>query len=222
MKRFIFIVAYLLSPVIPIAVTMAAIGGGFDTYSFSVMLGMLAFILLCNQLILASKPRFAVAALGLKGLLSFHGSVPAIILAIAVAHRMLKAVSGFDLQTVQATVGLVVLLVFFIASVAAFAFLANIPGTLGASLRSLRAWADKTFKMSYKLARTLHSITVLALLALAVHVGMASSVSLMVNPFVAAWLAIWLLVSLGLYARYRLRGRPAPTLATVDKNSKKP
>ncbi len=144
MKGLIFVLAYLLSPAVPVAMTMASIGGGLDTYSFSVILGVYAFVLFCNQLILASRPRFAVAVLGLKGLLAFHGAAPVGILAMAITHRMLKATVGFDLQSAQATIGLIVLLVFILASVAAFLFLANIPGALGTRLRALRTWADKT------------------------------------------------------------------------------
>jgi len=217
MNGFFFILVYLLSPAIPVAMIMSSIGGGLDAYSFSVLLGVYAFVLFCNQLILASRPRFAVSALGLKGLLAFHGAAPLFIIGIAFAHRMLKALAGFDLWTSQAILGLIVLLVFLLASVAAFLFLANIPGALGNRLRSLRAWADKTFRFGYKVSRAMHSITVVGLTALAVHVALASSVAISVNPLTAAWLAAWFLLSLGLYVRYRLLGRPTPKISAIEK-----
>jgi predicted ferric reductase len=212
MKRIFFHALYLISPVIPSALFFASSGGGLNGYSASVILGVYAFVLLCNQLILATRPKIAVTAMGIKGLLALHGTAPIFILGMAIVHRILKEASGFDMGSAQAIIGMAVLAVFFIASMAAFLLLANVKPPLGTKLRTLRIWVEKTFKLGYKASRALHAITVLALAALAVHVSLASSASLAANPFGAVWLGAWFTFSLGMYIRYRVRGRPNPKI----------
>jgi predicted ferric reductase len=212
MKRLSFYLVYLVSPAIPSLIFYNSMGWGFDAYTASVLLGVYAFVLLCNQLLLASRPGLAVAALGIKGLLALHASAPVFILGMAIVHRMLKEESGFDMSSTQAMIGAVVLAVFFIASIAAFLLMANVHPPLGTKLRTLRGWIEKTFKLGYKASRSFHTITVLALVALAVHVSLASSASLAGNPMGTTWLGIWFVLSLGMFIRYRLRGRPTPKI----------
>lgn len=212
MKRLSFYLLYLFSPAIPSLLFYNSTGGFFDAYTLSVLLGVYAFVLLCNQLLLASRPGFAVAAMGIKGLLALHASAPIFILAMAIAHRILKDESGFDLRSTQAMIGAVVLAVFFVASIAAFLLIANVRPPLGTTLRTLRGWVEKTFKLGYKASRSFHAITVLALVALAVHVSLASSASFAGNPLGTTWLGTWLAISLGMFIRYRIRGRPTPKI----------
>jgi len=214
MKQISLFLAYLISPVIPSALFFTSIGGGIDAYATSVILGIYAFVLLCNQLLLASRPKFAVAAIGIKGLLAMHGTAPIFILGIAIVHRILKEESGFDMGSPQAIIGMAVLVFFLIASIAAFLLLANVRPPLGTKLRTLRVWVEKSFKLGYKTSRSFHAITVLALVALAAHVSLASSVSFSGNPFGVVWLGTWFALSLGMYIRYRARGRPNPKIGT--------
>ena len=210
MKQLSFVLMYLISPVIPSIFFFTSMGGSVDGYTLSGIFGVYAFILLCNQLILASRPKFAVKALGIKGLLALHSIAPMFILSLAIAHRMLKGEYGFDLGSTQATIGVIVLFVLFFASIAAFLLMANVQPPLGTKLRALRAWVEKTFKVGYKTSRAFHGITLLALVTLAVHVSLASSASLSSNLFGMAWLGAWLLVSLAIFIRYRVRGRLTP------------
>jgi predicted ferric reductase len=208
MRKLAFFIAYALTPSIPASLYMRSIGAsGLDSYTASVMLGAAAYIMVCNQFILASRPSWAIKALGLKGLLAFHGAMPILILAAAGAHRLLKAEVGFDLRAPQATLGAVAWWVFLAAAVFALLFLAAPAGPLAAKVRDLRKWAQESFRLSHKLSRAFHNVTVAAGIAVAVHALLASSSDLSLNPAGAAWMASWLLLSLGLYARYRIRGR---------------
>jgi predicted ferric reductase len=214
MKRFSFMLLYLLSPAIPVILFLVANGGNLDSYSVSVAFGVYAFVLLCNQLILASRPGFAVSALSLKGLLALHGSAPFFILAIAATHRLLKEANGFPDDTVQATMGAAALVLFLAVSIVAFLLMANVKPPIGNKLRELRTWVEKSFRIGYKVSRAFHSITIVLLLVLAVHISLASSSALAINPLGTAYLAAWLLLSIVLYARYRVRGRPTPTISS--------
>jgi len=210
LKRFIFLLAYALSPVVPIAIYLVSIGGRLDSYTLSVALGIYAFIMICNQLILASKPAAAVSALGPKGTLALHGTAPFVILAIAGTHRLLKSLNGFPDDSFQATFGAAAWWVFMLAAFMALALMANVPAPLGDRLRELRSWVTTTFRLTYKTARIFHNVTVVACLAILVHVMLASSSSPNANPVGIAWMAGWMALSIGLYIRYRLRGRPVP------------
>lgn len=210
MKRMAFFIAYFLTPSIPVFFYMNATKSGFGLYSFSVLLGIAAFILLCNQFILASRPGFAVAALGLKSLLAFHGTMPFVILSMAGIHRGLKASVGFTLDSVQAVIGSVSFLVFVLTALFAVAFLANFNGPAALKLRGFRKWAQERLGLGYKLTRAFHNVTVVAGMAIMVHVLLASSSDFSANPVGAGWMVAWLALSLGSYARYRLNGRKAP------------
>jgi len=210
MKRAVFYIAYFLTPVVPAFFYINATSSGVDAYSVSVALGVVAFVLLCNQFILASRPGWVVTALGLKKLLAFHGTMPLVILAIAGMHRGLKAGVGFPLDSAQAIIGSLSFLVFVLAAVFAVVFLATINLPAALKLREFRKWAQDHLGLSYKLTRAFHNVTVLAGIAIAVHVLLASSSDLASNPAGAVWMVAWLLLSLGLYARYRLHGRKVP------------
>ena len=210
MKRALFFIAYFLAPAIPVALYMRSLGGGAGVYSGSVVLGITAFILICNQYILASRPTFIVKALGLKSLLAFHSIMPIVLIGMAGMHSQLKEAAGFSDDTLQATLGSATLAVFIAAAVLAILFLANINLPIALKLREFRKWAQDRLALSYRLTRAFHNITVVAGVAIMVHVLLASSSDFKVNPVGAGWMIAWLALSLGLYARYRLNGRKVP------------
>jgi len=207
MKKSTFMAAYAASPLVPAALYAISMSGTIDMYSASMILGVSAYILLCNQLILASRPAFAVEALGAQGLAALHGSAPLALLAMAVAHRMLKAYVGFDMGSVQAIIGLAALLVLFIGSAAAATFLARPKGRAAESIKAFRAKAAARFGLTYKAARAMHGLVAAAVVALAVHALLASSSTLSGNPLGTGWLVAWTALSLFSYIRYRISGR---------------
>lgn len=213
MKRVIFFVVYFLTPVVPIVLYMRSVGTGMDSYSLSVALGITAFILLCNQFMLASRPAFAVAALGTKKLVAMHGTVPVFILAIAGVHKVLKELNGFPEDTLQARFGAATLVLFAIVIVLAVLLMANTFWLKLAVVQNFRKWVYATFKLTYKGARLLHNITVLAAVLIMVHVLLASSGSFAANPAGIVWMCGWMVLALVMYTRYRMLGRPAPKIA---------
>jgi predicted ferric reductase len=207
MKRALFVLAYFVTPSIPASIYMRVFGGGFDPYSLSVMLGVVSFVFICNQFILASRPGFAVSALGVKGLVAFHSVMPLFIIALATAHRALKALAGFSLDTQQALLGSIAWWLFLAAILSAVLLLAPATLPLISYIKGFREWLSGKLGLNYKTSRLFHNLTVLAGLIVLVHMLLASSSSFLANPLGAAWLLGWMLLSLGLYARYRLRGR---------------
>ncbi len=207
MKRTVFFIAYFLTPVIPAFFYTRATSSGIDSYSVSVALGAGAFIMLCNQFILASRHGWVVTALGLKSLLAFHGTMSFFILAMAGTHRVLKAGVGFPMNSTQAILGSLSFLVFVLAAIFAVVFLATINLPVALKLREFRKWAQDRFGLSYKLTRAFHNVTVAAGMAIMAHVLLASSSDFSANPAGAGWMVAWFALSLGFYLRYRLHGR---------------
>ena len=82
--------------------------------------------------------------------------------------------------------------------------LAAFGGAIGKALKPLRAWAAERLGLGYKAARTAHGLAALAVVALFVHLSLASSSDLSFNPAGPAWLAAWTLLSLGIFARSRV------------------
>ncbi len=209
MAKALFLAAYLASPAVPAWLYVASVSGSLDSYSVSMILGIFAYVLLCDQLVLASRPAFALEALGTKGLAALHGSAPIAVIGLAVAHRAVKASLGFDLGSAQATLGAAALTVIVVASVAAAALMAKPVGRVAEPIKAWRARVASRFGVSYKVARAFHALAAVAVAALFVHVLLASSSGLSANPWGTAWLSAWTALSFFSYARYRLSGRRA-------------
>jgi predicted ferric reductase len=207
MSKKTFILLYILSPLIPICIYLISIGWNGGVYSISVALGICAFVLVCNQLILASRPAFIVKALGQKGLRTLHSAVPAAIIVIAVTHRFLKAAAGFDIESFRADLGGAGLVLIVALSVVAFVFIAAIGGKLGDRLKAFRAKLAKNPGISYKGSRAFHAAAALAVPLLCVHLLLASSADFSRNPIGASWLAIYAIISIYLFLMYRISGR---------------
>lgn len=202
-----FIVLYVASLLVPICIYLASIGWNLDLYALSVALGVCAFVLVCDQLILASRPSFAVQALGQKGIAGLHAAIPALIIILALAHRVLKASAGFDVESSKAELGATALVLMILLSVLAFLLIANIGGPLGQRLKAWRSGLAKRPGVTYKASRLVHGLVALAVPVLMLHFLLASSSDFSRNPLGAAWLAAYALLSLSLFTKYRVSGR---------------
>lgn len=204
-----FYAAYFLSPLVPIAVYLIALGTAIDIYAFSVIFGIAAFTFLCAQFVLASRPARITDILGAKQLVHLHSSAPLLIVALAAAHLAAKNFAGLDTRSPQAVLGAAGLAITVLACVLAVLFMANTFWMKLQALQKLKAWVYARAGLNYQRARLLHNITLAAALLLFVHAALAASSSFALNPLGFIFLAGELLFSLGFYLRYRLRGRAA-------------
>jgi len=230
MRRSAFYFAYAATLAPPAIAYIATLGAdrGF-AYSLSAALGSCAFIVLANQFILASRPAFAVEALGMKGLLSFHAKMPIVAVLLAFGHKVLKvgiveaklppadpgaalsrpigeALSGglgFVDGTFQTSFGSFALVVSIAVAVVAVAFMANTVFMRIKPLAALKAWVYAKTGLQYRAFRFFHNIAVLAGLALVAHVAIATSGLRAGAPAGAIWAIAWMAFSLFLYARYK-------------------
>jgi predicted ferric reductase len=202
-----FFALYVASLLVPACFYLGSKGWNLSGSGVSAVLGVCAFVLVCNQLILASRPPSIVAALGQKGLRSLHSLVPVIIIVLAVAHRLIKASIGFDVESFQADLGATGLFLIIALSLLAFLLIAAIGGKVGESLKALRSGLSKKPGISYKGSRAVHAALALTVPLLCLHFFLASSADFSRNPIGALWLAVYALFSLYLFVKYRISGR---------------
>ena len=205
-----FLAFYFLSPAVPIAIYLIALGAPIGLYALSVACGIAAFVYLCNQYLLASRPGFATKALGAKGLVALHSAMPLGIVALAIAHRFLKEAAGLDTESLQAEFGAAALALVAAAIVFTVLLMAATPLSAYEPVTRFKAWVYRRTGLDYKKARLLHNVTVAAAPLLLVHMLLAGSSSFSRNPVGAALMAGWALFSLDAYAHYRVRGRNQP------------
>lgn len=207
MKKTLFYLGYALTFAVPLALYLPTIGAGMDSYTLSVVLGLGAFVLLCDQFILAARPAFAVRALGAKELLALHRTAPAALVVIVAAHFTLKLLAGFSATSFRASLGIAAFsLIVALAAFAALIMANTVLSRIGV-FASFRKWFNAKTGMNYKQARVLHNFFVLAAALVLVHALLASSSDRAANPAGFIWLIAWMTVSLAFYARYRLTGR---------------
>ena len=207
MNKTTFYLAYFLSPLIPIIVYFLTLGIPLDLYAFSVVLGISAFIYICNQFILASRPAWATKALGLKRLTRLHSTMPAVIVALAAIHESIKGLVGLNTESLQADFGAASLAIFAAVIVFTVLFMVTTFWTKIDILKKIRTWVYERTGLDYKKARFLHNATIVAVPLLLTHVLLASTSRFGANPVGALALAGWMVVSLGSYIRYRIGGR---------------
>ncbi len=207
MKRSIFHLGFFLSPLIPVILYLYSAGALFDSYSLSIVFGVYAFVLVCNQFYLASQPAWMMSLLGAKSVRALHGSSPLLILLLALIHAILKLANGFTLSTPQALIGLVAFILFFVGVLSALLFFANTLLTKRKRFAQLRTSTYEKTGLTHQKARAMHNLMVVAGLVVLFHVLSASTSSFTYNPWGIGILVAWMLFSLVSYANYQLSGR---------------
>jgi len=207
MKKTFFFIGYFFLPLVPVFLYLTSIGSPFNSYVLSVILGIYAFIMICNQFFLATKPSFAVKSLGMKGLVSFHSSMPVCIVLMALVHKLLKESNGYSEDSFQATFGSVAWWIFAVVIVFTVLFMANTFWLKLDALKKLKTFVYEKTGLNYKSTRVLHNVTVIAGIVILIHVFLAASSSYTVNFAGIAVMACWMFFSLVLYLVYRLKGR---------------
>lgn len=207
MKKALFYLGYLATFVVPLYFYYRSVGSYLDGYTASVLLGVGAFVLICDQFILAARPGFAVRALGQKGLLSLHRTAPAVLILIVAAHFTLKRVSGFGTTSIRALLGIAAFTILLALAAFAAVIMANTVLSRIGFLAAFKKHFTEHTGMTYKKARDLHNALVLVAVLVLIHALLASTADFSINPAGVSWLIFWFILSQGMYAWYRLNGR---------------
>ena len=221
MKRVLFYLGYLATFAIPLTLYYGAVGGYLDSYTASVLAGVTAFVLVCDQFILASKPGFAVRALGSKGLLALHRTAPAALILIVTTHLLLKRLAGFGITSLRALLGIAAYFILILLAAFAAVIMANTVLSRVGFLAAFKKGFTERTGMTYKKARDLHNLFAFMALLVLVHALLASTADFSMNPAGTAWLVFWFTLSLAMYVRYRLTGRGGAEKVRQMKGEKK-
>ncbi|WP_304224319.1 hypothetical protein [Gracilinema caldarium] len=202
-----FLFWYILWPLIPLLFYLQSLESELNQYTLSVVLGLYSFIWLCNQFILAARPKLLVRIFGTKVLTVLHSVMPLVIIILTALHRMLKISYGFSPDTVQARLGAFAWWLYALVIIFTLFLMAN---TILMKVSPFKRFKDFVYAktgLTYKRARLFHNITLIGAFALFAHISLASSSQFSHNPWGTGFLILWMLFSLVLYVRYRLRGR---------------
>lgn len=218
--KFVFYLLYVLSPLPAIVLFGDNMGPieYWELYAWSQVAGIVAFVYITGQLILAARPFGLDKWLGLQKLLGFHSLMAIVGLCAGIFHYIVKFFVFGSGYTVQTVFGLCALILILLMTLFTFLFLSNTFVAKWGWIKSLRDTATKTWKWTYKGIRAFHNVLNLALAGLIVHVTLASTMQ--ITPGTYIWLMSWLGLGIVLYAIYRIRQRKGLGVAGSGKNSK--
>ncbi len=207
MKQRLTYLGFFLTPFIPVIFYLISAQAVLDAYALSIVFGVYAFVLVCNQFYLASQPAFLLKLLSAKQVRALHSTAPLLLLAMGGAHALLKLSVGFTLSSSQAVIGLLAFVLFFVGILSALVFFANTLLTKRLAFASLRTSMMAKSGITHQKARTMHNLMVPTAIIVLAHVLLASTSDFTYNPWGMSMLVTWMIYSLLSYLNYRLSGR---------------
>ncbi|NLA97285.1 MAG: hypothetical protein GX836_03610 [Spirochaetales bacterium] len=207
MKQRLTYLGFFLTPFIPVIFYVVSAGTGYDAYALSIVFGVYAFVLVCNQFYLASQPAFLLKLLSAKQVRTLHSTSPLLLLALGGTHALLKLNVGFTLSTTQAVIGLLAFMLFFVGILSALMLFANTILTKRMAFAAIRTNVMTKGGLTHQKARAMHNLMVPTGLLVLAHVVLASTSDFTYNPWGMSMLVLWMVYSLLSYLNYRLSGR---------------
>lgn len=144
----------------------------FDSYSLGMFFGLAAFVWFGLTLMLSARIRVLDRLFGHDRVLLFHGYLALTSVLFACTHAVLKYVY-FGLGTLQVTIGIVSLSLFFAVSTATILFMVSGRLQRLKLLARLRAFAVTRLGFDYSRLKLFHNMVSVACLCMVVHVLMA-------------------------------------------------
>ena len=191
----------------------------FHSWSLAMVAGIVAFVWINNQFILAARTRYFDRIFGLDRILRFHGNMGVIIAVLIVVHVALKSIYQFErnLQVILGVVATQIFLAVIVVSVVLFSstFLLRLR-----PLERLRRYSAEKLRLQYQHLRAFHNLTILAGALVAAHVVLASSTA--ETRLRQVVMLAWFLVALVMYGEHkilrpaRLRKRPFTVSRVVE------
>ena len=176
MKKYAFLLIYFLSPLIPITAIYSSnpLKYNMPTFAITMIFGSLAYTWLIFEFILSARPKFAEIYFGMDKFYRFHGLMAVISIVLAFLHKtFIERVMGEGGFTQQ------------IGNIAIFIFIAIIILTLVLMVDSIiqkikpisvfRKTIEKIHLFKYEHYLFIHNATIIALIAMFVHVQLSSS-----------------------------------------------
>lgn len=201
-ERIFWVAFYLLSPALPIAVYFSGNWFSFlEVYSISITLGIISYIYYLNQFIVAARPSYWDRLYGLDRMYRFHGTMAIVATFFAVGHALIKNVY-FPGATVQKVLGVSAFVLFGVVVVVSLVFMVRSRLATLKPIERLRTVAATRWRWHYHRLRTVHNLVAGAAFLVLGHVLLAFSTLESLGRI--ALMALWFVVSLGMYAWHKV------------------
>jgi len=173
-KLFLFILA-LISPA---PALLLYFGFDFthlnDPFSFSMFVGLISYTYFMVVLIISSRIKALDRIYGHDRVMKFHGYLAVTALVLAVVHRQIK-IHVFPFTNTQIIFGMIALYIFMVITfLTIFVMVPNMLHRIK-TLDRFRIFVNTHLRLDYSILKVIHNFFVLAILALSVHVMLASS-----------------------------------------------
>lgn len=205
-ERIFWVILYILSPVLPIALYFAGNWFSFfHAYSISMTFGIIAYIYYLNQFIVAARPVYWDRLYGLDRMYRFHGTMAIVATVFAIGHAVLKNVY-IPVVTFQKALGALSFFVFGIVVLLSVVFMVQNRLAKLKPIRRLRTIAATRWRWHYHRLKTVHNLVALAAFIVLAHVLLAFSTLETFGRI--ALMVTWFVVALGYYGWHKVL-RPA-------------
>jgi predicted ferric reductase len=197
-KKILLIVLYFLFPVTLIYLYFS--GNWYaitDSWSIAMVAGLIAGAILLNQFILSARIKFLDRIYGLDKILKFHGHIMILADMLIIIHLVLKLQFLFE-YNLQVILGFTALGIFFTVVFITVLLMVKTYTEPFSLFRKIRDFFIRKTGIQYQSLRFFHNFTFFALIALTVHIVLASSTqenNLRIY-FIIAWSSIVTLIYL--------------------------
>ncbi len=193
------ILATLFYGVTDFSIGLSALSGGFEflysqpLYGLSVLAGNISFVWLINQLFIAGRVKIIERSFGLDREYRFHALMGFVIIHAGVIHKILKELSGYS-KTSQTLFGVLAVILMGLISVYSMFFLGQSFLTGFKPIKLFRDFMVKNLKIGYRFSKIVHSLLILAVLLIALHIYFSSAFYLPVKWFYISYTILGLMV----------------------------
>ena len=168
------------------------------------ILGIPAFTWLTGQFLLAARPGPLIKAMGSKGLQEFHGLMAVVAWIAVFFHRLAAQKTLVNDHTLQARLGTISWLLLALLIFMAVLFMAPGPSKWG-PVKAFRLWSSRVIGFNYQKAKLFHSLNLLLVALVVVHMVLAKTSSWSGNPLGLSWLLLWTGFCVGTYTLKRFK-----------------
>ena len=220
-KQFIFLSIYFFSPIIasiiywfeePVPFSFESLTWPINlSHNIASIMGIFSYVWMCFNILMMIKIRGLEKSTKLEGLIKFHTIMAIIALTLGFAHVPLLLISGSyaDTQIITGTIGI---LLFLGLMVLAIIFMTNRLLKNRRIINLRNSAYEKKFR--YKLNKSLHNITMLAVFIIFIHtqISFTAKGSLLVSGVYFVFFNITLMGWLSHIVLRKLRPEPNPYL----------
>ncbi|MDA3947709.1 MAG: hypothetical protein PF508_00655 [Spirochaeta sp.] len=216
LERPFWIIAYLLSPLIPLSLYLAGFWSNLlESWALSMAVGVFAYVWYLNQFIIAARPAYWEQLYGVARMYRFHGYMAIAATVMALTHVVIKSVI-FPAVTVQQLFGIAAITLFVIVILATLVFMVESRVARIRPVRWLRTYAAERWRWQYHHLRRFHNLVVIAAFLVLAHVLIAFSTQ--EDIWRSGVMVLWFVVALGMYGWHKgvAPARRRATPFTVD------